>query len=230
MANHESNFGRDLNQIAKRRARILPVASVALTFLIGSALYGNCKNVAESQPRDEKWAKPVLGTLCIPNLYKMSDDFYRSAQFNNSEAGVAALQKLGIRTVISLRHFHNDPKTLLEKYKIEYHHIASNAWHPEANDVKDFLSRVATSPKPILIHCERGADRTGFMSAVYRIVVQDWTKEAAECELLRGGYGASRFLARLSRRFIDRTDLFSLASAGLARSKVQQESPHPHPG
>ena len=32
---------------------------------------------------------------------------------------------------------------------------------------------------PFLIHCQHGADRTGLMSAMYRILEQGWTPEDA---------------------------------------------------
>jgi hypothetical protein len=105
-----------------------------------------------------------------------------------------------------------------------------NAWHPNAKDVRMFLTTIANSPKPILVHCQHGADRTGFMVAIYRIVIEDWSKEAAECELLNGGYNASRFFAWFSRRFIDRMEVNSFRKrAGLAQRDVQWHSVHSHP-
>ena len=42
---------------------------------------------------------------------------------------------------------------------------------------------------PYLIHCQHGADRTGLMSAMYRILEQDWSVDDALAELTGGGYG-----------------------------------------
>ena len=42
---------------------------------------------------------------------------------------------------------------------------------------------------PVLIHCWHGSDRTGLVSALYRIVSQGWSKEDAIDELMHGGYG-----------------------------------------
>jgi len=41
----------------------------------------------------------------------------------------------------------------------------------------------------VLVHCLHGADRTGTMCAVYRMVVEGWSKEDAIKELTEGGYG-----------------------------------------
>jgi protein tyrosine/serine phosphatase len=42
---------------------------------------------------------------------------------------------------------------------------------------------------PYLIHCQHGADRTGLMSAMYRILEQGWSVDDALAELTGGGYG-----------------------------------------
>jgi len=38
------------------------------------------------------------------------------------------------------------------------------------------------------VHCQRGADRTGTATAVYRICVEGWTREEAIDEMVNGGY------------------------------------------
>jgi protein tyrosine/serine phosphatase len=45
------------------------------------------------------------------------------------------------------------------------------------------------SEGPVLVHCHHGADRTGCIVAVYRMIVNDWTREAAIEEFRNGGYG-----------------------------------------
>jgi len=64
------------------------------------------------------------------------------------------------------------------------------AWHPEEKEVVRFLQLV-TSPDrtPVLVHCMHGADRTGVMSAIYRVAIQGWTKDEALKELREGGFG-----------------------------------------
>ena len=54
----------------------------------------------------------------------------------------------------------------------------------------EFL-KVATDPKrqPVFVHCQHGADRTGTMCAIYRLVEQGWSKDEAIREITDGGYG-----------------------------------------
>lgn len=51
------------------------------------------------------------------------------------------------------------------------------------------LDMIKQMPKPILVHCEHGEDRTGLIIAAYRVTACDgWTKEAAWNEALAHGY------------------------------------------
>ena len=50
---------------------------------------------------------------------------------------------------------------------------------------------IVTDPekRPVFVHCMHGADRTGTMVAVYRIVVEGWDKEKAIDEMRNGPFG-----------------------------------------
>jgi protein tyrosine/serine phosphatase len=39
-----------------------------------------------------------------------------------------------------------------------------------------------------MVHCRQGADRTGAIVALYRVVVQGWSKQKALLEMKDGGY------------------------------------------
>jgi protein tyrosine/serine phosphatase len=69
-------------------------------------------------------------------------------------------------------------------------HISFATWHPEEQDVVRFLSIATdTNRAPVLVHCQHGADRTGTMCAIYRIVVQGWPRAEAIREMKEGGFG-----------------------------------------
>jgi protein tyrosine phosphatase (PTP) superfamily phosphohydrolase (DUF442 family) len=137
-------------------------------------------------PRPATWAKPTP-LAGVPNLYQVSPTLYRSAQ--PTRAGMAALEKLGVRTVVNLRSFNSD-RDELKGTKLKAAHLTMKAWHPERKEVIAFL-KLATDPKqtPVLVHCQHGADRTGTLCACYRVIVQGWTKEAAIREMTDGGFG-----------------------------------------
>ncbi len=104
----------------------------------------------------------------VPNLHKISDSLYRSAQ--PSAAGMKNLKTMGIETIVNLRSFHSD-RAEIGDTGLAYEHIYMKAWHPEEEDAVRFL-QIVTNPKrgPVLVHCQHGADRTGTMCALYRVV------------------------------------------------------------
>jgi protein tyrosine/serine phosphatase len=63
-------------------------------------------------------------------------------------------------------------------------------WHAEDKEVVRFL-KIVSDPNgtPVFVHCQRGADRTGTMCAVYRVAVQHWSKTDAIEEMTKGGFG-----------------------------------------
>ena len=55
--------------------------------------------------RPASWAQPV-NISGVPNLYKVTDTIYRSAQ--PTAEGMQNLKAMGIKTIIDLRAFHSD--------------------------------------------------------------------------------------------------------------------------
>lgn len=141
----------------------------------------------EAPARPDHWAQPIEGNPALPNLYKVTDGLYRGAQ--PEDEGFPELKKMGIKTVVNLRSVRSDRKECRES-GLEYVKISVQAWEAEEEEVIDFL-RIATDPahQPVFVHCKHGADRTGMMCAIYRIVVQGWSKDEAIEEMTTGGYG-----------------------------------------
>ncbi len=145
------------------------------------------ENSLQAKPqRPASWAQPIQ-LEGVPNLHKVSETLYRSGQ--PTAQGMTQLERLGIKTVINLREFNSDHEEL-RGTKLVGIAIPMTAWHPEDEDVVRFLRVVLhEAHTPILVHCQHGSDRTGTMVALYRIVVQGWTRDAALKEMVEGGYG-----------------------------------------
>lgn len=122
------------------------------------------------------------------NLYRMTDHLYRGEQ--PLRASAARLQALGIHTVISLRAYHSDEE-VLRGAGVTLKRIPMHTWHVADEDLVQALRAIRHAEQigPVLIHCQHGADRTGLVSAVYRMIYQGWTSEEALDELQDGGYG-----------------------------------------
>lgn len=122
----------------------------------------------------------------IPNFAKVAEEFYRGGQ--PTDRGFAELKKMGIRTVVSLRVLNSDRENLV-RLDMQYFRISFKHIHPEDEDVVAFLKIVTDSSNyPVFVHCRGGKDRTGMMVAIYRIVIQDWTKDQALAEMKEFGF------------------------------------------
>ncbi len=123
----------------------------------------------------------------LPNLHRVTSTLYRGGQ--PTAEGIRELRALGVRRIVNLRAAHSD-RDLLEGTGIDYVSIRCHAWHPEKEDVVAFLKAVADETKgPFFVHCQHGADRTGMMMAVYRVVCQGWSKAEAIEEMTGEGFG-----------------------------------------
>lgn len=132
---------------------------------------------------------------------------------------MAALQSLGIRTVVSLRSF-NDDKKVFAGTDMRLVRVPINTWSIDDPKVLRALVAIREAERhgPVLIHCMHGADRTGVVAAVYRMAVQDWDKSSARHEMLRGGYGYHT-LWRNIPRYLERLDPPKMRDA-LARASA----------
>jgi protein tyrosine/serine phosphatase len=133
-----------------------------------------------------EWAIP-LTVEGVPNLHKVSEELYRGAQ--PTAEGMQALQALDIKTIVSFRSIHSD-RDEIGDLDLAYERIPMMAFASSESDVVRFL-KIITAPErtPVFIHCLHGADRTGVITAAYRIVIQGWAKEAAIQEMTEGGFG-----------------------------------------
>jgi protein tyrosine/serine phosphatase len=153
--------------------------------------------------RPVAWAQPLV-VPGITNFYQVTTNLYRGAQ--PTAEGMKQLKALGIKTVVNLRSFHSD-KDELAGTGLKGVRFETKPWHAEEEDVVAFL-KIATETNnlPVYVHCQRGADRTGTMCAMYRIVVCGWTKAEAIEELKRGGYHFSPVWKNLVK-FIEKADV-----------------------
>ena len=139
-----------------------------------------------STNRPPEWAQPVTKNG-LPNFHKVSDTLYRGAQPDAD--GFRQLRALGVKTVVNLWAFHSD-RDEMGGLRFRYEHISFKTWHPENEEVVQFLKIVTnTNNAPVFVHCQHGADRTGTMCAIYRMAVQGWSQDAAIQEMTDGSYG-----------------------------------------
>ena len=159
--------------------------SIVLTILL--LALGGCSTPTPVPPevRPVHWAQKVDGAH-IRNFWQVAPDLYRSS-YPSGAQDINDLCNVGIETVINLRAHTESEKEILHGDFIT-HRYKMNAGSVSCDGLRTVLRLILDSPKPVLVHCWHGSDRTGFIIAGYRIVCQGWDKEEAIREMRLGGF------------------------------------------
>lgn len=127
----------------------------------------------------------------LKNFRKVTTGIYRGGQ--PDRAALEELARDGFKTVVSFRW----QKKIVEQEErdcreldLEFVSIPLNYSNPpRLADIKNFLNVLEDDQKyPVFVHCLHGKDRTGIMVAIYRIIDQDWSVQAAYEEMEACGF------------------------------------------
>lgn len=150
----------------------------------------------------------IAVVIAYVGLTAMTGNFHTVAEgevYRSAQPSPAALERYvrrhGVRTVINLRGenaadgWYRDE--LATSQRLGLHHIdfrMSAKRGISRREAWRLIQIMQTAPRPILIHCESGADRTGLASALYVAAVQHRGENAAEEQLsLKYGHIAAPF-------------------------------------
>lgn len=131
-----------------------------------------------------------LGALQLSGNFHevLPGELYRSAQPSGADIDTYAA-RYGIKTVLNLRG-ENTANWYMQETEaakkagithINYPLSASRDVTPE--QAHELLALMRDAPKPILIHCQAGADRTGLVSVLYLQQIAGIDEETAEEQL-----------------------------------------------
>ncbi len=138
----------------------------------------------------------------LPNFHRVDENLFRSGQ--PGKGGMVKLKEVGVRTVLNLRYEQDQSRAEeaaakangLQYFNVPMYGLA----RPTQAQISRALALLDDSRNwPVLVHCERGSDRTGAVVACYRIEHSKWTAEKAIQEAM--GYGMMR-IEILKRAFI----------------------------
>jgi hypothetical protein len=101
--------------------------------------------------------------------------------------------KAEFATVLSLEGADEDVKEILELQPVRIISRPISPWQIYVTGISQealaaILQFIEVEPKPLLVHCQHGQDRTGLVIAAYRVAVCKWPKQVAMAEALSFGY------------------------------------------
>jgi protein tyrosine/serine phosphatase len=135
----------------------------------------------------------------IRNFQKVNDRLFRSGRL--TEANYANLAERGINTVISFEEYLSSDISLeqesswAKRNKIRLlHHPISDSKGPTLAQIEAVLAELNKPENGIiLVHCHRGADRTGIIIGSYRIRFNGFSVEAAIQEMRKYGHARNLY-------------------------------------
>lgn len=138
----------------------------------------------------------------LPNFHRVGEQLYRGAQ--PKAGGIARLAALGFNTVINLRG--DDERAHTEGEAVElagmrYFHVPfKRLGAPTDEQIARVLALINEAANgKVFVHCQRGADRTGTVIAIYHITHDNWTNKQAQHEADKRGM---RFWQRGMKNYI----------------------------
>jgi protein tyrosine phosphatase (PTP) superfamily phosphohydrolase (DUF442 family) len=151
-----------------------------------------------------------LAHLGLPNFNHVDARLYRGGQ--PSIAGIGELAREGVVTVIDLRREREGPpsrteeRRAVEGLRLAYVPVRLSPITAPSRATMTRLLEVISDPRrqPVFVHCQRGADRTGTVVALYRISRDCWSAKAAIAEARKHGmawfeFGMRRFIRAWQR-------------------------------
>lgn len=130
------------------------------------------------------------------NFHIVDDGIWRSAQ--PSVESIAIMKKHGLKTVINLRgseENHLWESRISDSLGIQYFHLSMDGRDvPDTADLNNILRIIENKQnQPVMYHCLGGKDRTGIVTAIYRLKNSDISFEEVHKEMLMYGYNEEEF-------------------------------------
>jgi protein tyrosine/serine phosphatase len=128
----------------------------------------------------------------LPNFHRINENLFRGGQ--PTAEGVKRLAELGIKTIINFRDARENverEKQYAEAHGLRFINLHLSNWFAARDEEIHAIIDVIRNPEhqPVFIHCKRGADRTGTVVAVYRMLFDGWTDKEANREAKERGIG-----------------------------------------
>jgi protein tyrosine phosphatase (PTP) superfamily phosphohydrolase (DUF442 family) len=116
--------------------------------------------------------------VTLPLFQRLNANYTRGGQ--PARGGIGALARLGVMTIIDLRSIYDHTDEVgvaAERIGLKYYWLPMSVWNPPTDEqANQFVSVVLDdSLGPFFVFCADGVNRTGELSAIYRITHDNWT-------------------------------------------------------
>jgi len=132
--------------------------------------------------------------LIYGNFHKVDRDVYRSAQLFSFNMPYY-IEKYNIHSILNLRgvksskKWYRDELNISKEYNvIHYDYKLKSRKIVTMQEIQDIINIIKEAPKPILIHCKAGADRTSLVTALYLYEVKHDKNAYKAISLLYGHF------------------------------------------
>jgi protein tyrosine/serine phosphatase len=131
-----------------------------------------------------------LYLLATDNLHPViAGQIYRSGQMNGEHLA-RIIQEYGIKSVLNLRgenpttRWHQAEMATTAKLNVTHYDRSLGSGTPlTLEQMDDLVTLLREAPKPVLVHCNGGADRSALVSALYCFAIADEPADKADRQL-----------------------------------------------
>ncbi len=119
----------------------------------------------------------------VDNFGEVTPTLFRGAQ--PTQKGFEALSKMGVEIVVDARGERSDSEgKVVRALGMKYVAIPWHCPFPRDEVFVRFLKLLKENPdKKVFVHCRLGDDRTGMMTASYRMAAEGWSADDAMAEM-----------------------------------------------
>jgi protein tyrosine phosphatase (PTP) superfamily phosphohydrolase (DUF442 family) len=127
----------------------------------------------------------------LPVFHHVGPDYFRGSE--PAKGGIELLARGGVKAIVDLRskYEHTDSiRALAEGSGLKYYWVPMGTWDPPSDqDTAKFVELVLDHQnEPVFVFCADGINRTGEMTAIYRIVHDHWSADQALKEMDELGF------------------------------------------
>jgi len=118
----------------------------------------------------------------------VSGEAYRSGQMDAAQLS-RVIQEYGVKSIINLRGtdapaLYQGERETAKRLGVQHHDFSLSATNEiTVSQMDDVIRTLREAPKPVLIHCQAGSDRTGLVAALYCLTLKGETPAQADREL-----------------------------------------------